>query len=233
VPKKLAVEELGSKARYRFADIIRAAYSAYAKKEGKPRWGDKTPPNAFDLPDLMRDFPDAQFIHIVRDGRDVCLSWAEVDWVKLDVRKAAKRWVRWVRAASHPSRLGPTQYYELRYEDLVQEPRRVLEAVCRFLGEPFDERMLEYHQQEHLVPEERRKFHTRLSQPPDASRVFRWRKEMSASNVRRFEAVAGSLLLRFNYEVSSPWRLPSYTHLVICRVGERVWGQCLTLAGAR
>lgn len=144
--------ELGEGEVFGYGDMLRAIYSAYARRAGKPRWGDKTPSNTFELPYLVREFPEAQFVHIVRDGRDVFLSWCKVDWARYDVVQAAKRWRHWVYEAYELGEtLGSTQYLQLRYEDLVRDPRSHLQAVCRFLREPFDERMLDYHQEQHLL----------------------------------------------------------------------------------
>lgn len=206
--KEVVLEELGTSATFRVSDILRGIYRAYARQHGKARWGDKTPSNTFELPFLIREFPDAQFIHIVRDGRDVYLSWLKVDWAHYDVTSAAKRWKPWVQAADRPGKsLGPEQYFRLRYEDLVPDPRGQLQRVCRFLNEPFDERMLRYHEERGLVPESRKQFHELLATPPDPSRVHGWKRHMSTRDVKLFERIAGTTLMKYGYDVRLATRL--------------------------
>ncbi|MDP3722831.1 MAG: sulfotransferase [Candidatus Omnitrophota bacterium] len=201
-------QELRPVDTFRFSDILRAIYAAYARKEGKPRWGDKTPSNTFELPYLLREFPEAQFVHIVRDGRDVFLSWCKVDWARYDVVQAAKRWRHWVHEAYELGEtLGSAQYLQLRYEDLVRDPRGHLHTICRFLGEFFDERMLTYHKECNLVPEPRRQFHQLLSSPPDASRTYTWMRQMPRADVKRFERIAGLTLIKYGYPVSLATRV--------------------------
>lgn len=218
------MQELRAGASFRYSDILRAIYGAYAKREGKQRWGDKTPWNTFDLPELIQAFPDAQFVHIVRDGRDVYLSWSQVDWVRYDVEAAAKRWRGWVWAAYRPGeRLGSKRYYQLRYEALIRRPCETLKAICQFLGEPFVENMLDYHTNEQLVPEEDRKFHQLLSRPPATSRVYRWKQEMQVAEVTRFERIAGPTLIKYGYDVVSPGlRIKAYAGFVTQRVRQRI-----------
>src|SRR5262249_5430083 len=57
---------------------IAAIFEAYAARVGKPRWGDKTPMYMRHLPLLERLFPDAQYVHLIRDGRDAALSFLEM-----------------------------------------------------------------------------------------------------------------------------------------------------------
>jgi len=89
-----------------FSDLLEVVYRTLARKRGKSRWGDKTPFNTFNMRELIKAFPNAQFIHIVRDGRDVHLSWREVDWCKgRDVRTSAEKWRGWVWSAYRPGKL--------------------------------------------------------------------------------------------------------------------------------
>lgn len=78
LPIEKVREQLGPTARAPYAEIMTAAYTAYAKSRGKTRWGDKTPRYVQHIPLLAELFPDARFVHIIRDGRNVALSYADV-----------------------------------------------------------------------------------------------------------------------------------------------------------
>lgn len=214
--------ELPSAASYRYGEILQAIYSAYATREGKPRWGDKTPGNSFEIHHLTAAFPDAQFVHITRDGRDVYLSlravsasgerWA-LPW--RDVTSAAKKWAWRERCAYQAGEpLGPGRYYRLRYETLAQDPSAALREVCRFLEEPFDARMLTYYKTHGLVPAHgATRKHRLLAQPPDPTRMYRWKREMAPADVRVFERLAGSALVKYGYDVSPSMRWRARAHL--------------------
>jgi len=201
-------------------DAIRSFYEAYAAGEGKPRWGDKSPPYTWKARRIQRALPEAHFIHIIRDGRDVALSLSEVSWGPADVTLAAEKWVSELRRARHRAQgLARRTYMELRYEDLVADPESVLRRVARFVDLPWDEAMLDYHRQAEqrmsremartlkplgggtITAEERARQHELVSRPPSSSRTGRWRTEMSAQDRAAFESVAGRLLANLGYEL--------------------------------
>jgi hypothetical protein len=118
-------------------------------KSGKSRWGEKTPAHVFHIDLIDEVFPEAQFIHIIRDARDVVRSLQNVEWSPRRIRWSVGRWTDSVAAGrSAGRRLGTGRYLEVRYEALTREPRKVVEDICSFLCEPFSESMLEFHRPE-------------------------------------------------------------------------------------
>jgi hypothetical protein len=188
-----------------FAEAIEAIYKLYAESRGKPRFGDKTPLYMQHLDVLERAFPDARYVHIVRDGRDAALSLLAMrrrPRFNLSrprgVGDFACAWRSEVGAARRFGRDHP--YLELRYEDLVAEPEARLREVCAFLGLEYEPAMLEYHRREDpgLLAD-----HPRLAQPPVAG-VRSWREELSRGETELFEAIAGDLLVELGYERAYP-----------------------------
>src|SRR5919198_2476996 len=112
-------------------DCIRAFYEACAAQQGKPRWGDKSPPYTYKAPRIQAALPEAHFIHIIRDGRDVALSLAEVSWGPDDITVAAEKWVGELRKARKRARnLDRGTYMEVHYEDLVTDPEPLLRRIA-------------------------------------------------------------------------------------------------------
>lgn len=184
-----------------FPAVMAAFHSAYAASRGKKRWGDKDPGNMHRIQELNRWFPDARFIHIIRDGRDACLSHLKQSFGYADILECAVGWqeeVQWVRRMGEI--LGE-RYHELRYEDLVNEPEPELRRICSFLNVAFDPEMLEYHERvSRSVPEEKRHIWPLLNKPPQKENLDRWRKEMSAGQRVAFEKRAGGMLRAMRYE---------------------------------
>jgi hypothetical protein len=188
-------------------EAIAAVFEAYASERGKPRWGDKTPLYMQHLPRLERLFPDALFVHLVRDGRDAALSYLSVPpgvmtegWGHpRDAAGFACQWATEVRAARElGGHVGQQRYLELRYEAVVADPAAELRRACAFAGLEYDDGMLGYVGQTDAV----RKVHQqRLNEPPRAG-VRNWRTEMQAEDRAAFESVAGGLLDELGYEVS-------------------------------
>ena len=126
-------------------DLIRLMVS----QSGKPRWGEKTPSHVFHLDLIDEVFPEAQFIHIVRNGKDVVKSLQNVGWATGGIRWSVRRWVDSVNAGrASGEKLGKGRYVEVRYEELTSKPEMVLPKLCEFLGESFFPQMLEFNRPE-------------------------------------------------------------------------------------
>lgn len=187
------------------SEFLETLYTAYARQNGAVRWGDKTPiyTNYIDL--LHTLFPRAQFIHIIRDGRDAILSMLEKYEQRefhVDVYFAARNWVRRIHAArTSGARLGPERYYEIRYENLVADPGRELQALCTFLNEPYVPEMTQPHELARKIVKPG-DFHDPVRHPPHIKSVGRWHQEMSEADLRLFTRVADDLLQELDYEPS-------------------------------
>jgi hypothetical protein len=191
-----------------FAEVIDAVYRAYADARGKARFGDKTPLYMQRLDLLERAFPGAQYVHIVRDGRDAGLSFVVMrrrprfSWAR--PRRLGDFACQWRLEVETARRFGATvgrgRYLELRYEDLVADPEEGLREVCGFLGLDFEPAMLEYHRAVDVsgLPD-----HPRLAQPP-TSGGRDWRAEMEPRDAELFEAIAGDLLAELGYPRAYP-----------------------------
>ncbi len=116
----------------------------------KQRYADKHTVYCFEIPLLETLFPNAAYVHIIRDGRDVAYSaldnltwsrhWRFADWTPKTYAQAAGWWSDHVHAArAAGARIGPARYLEVRYEALLAAPRETMAQIFEFLGEEFDE----------------------------------------------------------------------------------------------
>jgi hypothetical protein len=202
--------------------FLNALYHQYAQQYGAVRWGDKTPIYTSYIDLIHEILPQAQFAHLIRDGRDVAVSmldkWGEGEF-HIDIYFAARDWVRRVRQAqASGARLGRDLYYELRYERLVHDPERELRALCDFLGEPYVRAMGQPHRlaRKRLGPNS---FSAPVRQPPNSSRVGRWRRDMSAADQRLFDYVAGDLLAELAYERQQQELMPLREQVRLAALG--------------
>jgi len=190
---------------------LAALFSTYAAKQGKPRWGDKTPMYMRHVGLIERLFPDAQYVHLIRDGRDAALAFLDMPEGVVTRTWAHPRspagfaceWRTEVRRARELGRrLGRSRYAEVRYEDLVADTTGVIKSICEFAGLVFEPEMLEYAD---AVDVSTKPHHQRLLQPPTRG-VRDWRSQMGRSDALAFEAIAGDLLADLGYELlgSSP-----------------------------
>jgi hypothetical protein len=210
------------------AAAIECVYLAYAEKSGKRRWGDKTPSYVLSIPLLSSLYPSARFIHLIRDGRDVALSYLARPMFPRTIWEAAWRWRQMVSAGLSAGRpLGQHRYLEVRYEDLVTDPRAVLQRLCEFGGLELENSMLNYFEDVEgrlQTPVQFRQFQRGVAGPPTVG-LRDWRTQMTPADVLRFEAVNGSLLSDLGYErrhARIPRTLLAKAHLITTGVTCRV-----------
>jgi hypothetical protein len=184
------------------AAAIRRLYQLYAQKQGKARYGDKTPAYVHHMPTLAVLFPEARFVHLVRDGRDVALSTLDHPTMSKTPPELAIFWRRGVEKGRRAGgRLGSERYCEVLYENLVTDPEAVARSVCDFLELRFDPLMLRYHERasEIVRSTPHPRSHSRVHLPPTKG-LRDWRSQMSRKDVALFDVLAGELLQDLGYE---------------------------------
>ncbi len=201
--ERVAAELEGAGERVAYPDAIRAAYRAYAAAHGKTIWGDKTPRYIEHIPLVASLFPDARFIHIVRDGRNVALSYSHVNFGPKNVARAAELWKRRVaRGRADGRALGADRYIELRNEDLAADTESEVRKACGFLGIDFHPAMLdESERRKGVVAKTTHHFDPEAS---GRSRMSDWRHDMKPRDIETFESIAGDLLAELGYERCYP-----------------------------
>lgn len=210
--------ELSRLRPFTLSNGLRCFYRIYAARFGKPRWGDKTPKYGLHLNAIERLLPEAHFIHIIRDGRDVALSVKDLWFAPgKNVEAIAADWRRRILTARAQSRRC-RHYIEVRYEDVVINSEKILGEICRFIEVQFEPGINEYYRRApqrldeletmyikdegRIVPKENRLRWQRLTTtPPDSSRIYGWKTAMTRRDQLRYEAVGGDLLRELGYEI--------------------------------
>jgi hypothetical protein len=216
-PAPSLADTLGAITGPGFHDIVNGLMGAWASSQGKPRWGEKTPQHTLRWRTILEGFPNAQIIHLIRDGRDVMLSYKSAFFGPKHVYPLAIRWRQYLAAAAEARAcLGDKAFLHVRYEDLLAAPQKELRRICTFLGEKYAPEMLEYY----------RACKTSRRDPRDASNLRspvmthntgKWRTQMTNRELRIFEALAGSSLERHAYRraLAEP-RISKWEALACC-----------------
>lgn len=178
-----------------FADVVSQIYLSFATRDQKRRWGDKSPANTHHIALLAAGFPDAQFVHIIRDGRDAAQSFHR-RW-----RYSPRHTIwRWKSAVANGRRQGaalpPQRYMEVRYEVLTSAPEPEMRRICSFLGLPFDAAVLQ----------SAMRYMEREPDSANAGQMVKnsgkWQSYFSARQIRALEMLSGDLLSELGYPVS-------------------------------
>ena len=172
---------------------INAVMVHFANRENKTRWCEKTPMNAQHIEAIAEAFPNARFIHMIRDGRDAALSFQRR--FGFSPIMSIYRWKKTIQTArDQASRIAPGRYLEVRYESLSDSGEDCLRETCEFLGEDFESTMLQ--------PRKRR------GQDHEGTGFInnsqKWKQQLSASALEKLETLAGKQLHELGYETTNP-----------------------------
>lgn len=174
-----------------YAGVVAALFQLYAGFDGKRIWGDKYPHYMLHMPLLKELFPDAKFIHIIRDVRDNCLSNMKT-WGKRPLR-SAQLWVESIaQCRRDASRLGQ-DYCEVKYESLLQAPEVEIRKLCSFLGVDFEPTMTSLARPAENLGD------TRNAAQIVRSNMEKWRNEFSPDVVKQIEEISFQLLQDLGY----------------------------------
>jgi hypothetical protein len=177
-----------------YADLVLAVLQAVAMHLGKEIVGGKCPSLGWNLDAVYAMFPNAKVVHVVRDGRDCALSHYRMAWGFRNAYIAARRWLDYMqRTRAAGERVGPGQYMEFRYEDLLKDPASVLARLEGFI----------------LGHEDAGIRSCALAEIGDnglSGNFNKWKSDMSRREQGIFESVAGSMLGKLGYELTGSTR---------------------------
>jgi hypothetical protein len=163
------------------ADLVDIVFRTHLDRSGKVRIGDKTPPYINIVPQLKLIYPDAKFIHLIRDGRDVSISFIDAHFNGRCYHGAEFEWTKAIRSGiSYRSLPLARDILEVRYEDLVEQPENTVRSICEFLGEAFEPPMMAFYTRLDLVPERELGIHGKLGKPISRDAIGVWRVKLSS-----------------------------------------------------
>ncbi|MDI6710266.1 MAG: sulfotransferase [Thermoanaerobacterales bacterium] len=199
---RTAVDEIVGMVRERsFAGIYCAMHERFAQEQGKPRWGQKTPHNLYFVGPIKEAFPQAQFIYIVRDGRDASVDYLESSFGPMNIFCAAESWkMCWNFVKPWREKLTPQgDWLDVKYEDLCRKPEEVLRKVCEFLGEEYSTAMLDFYKTDIGKNRGSTRDHKPLGHAVSDRYVGIYKRLLSIRDQQVFAAVAGKELEEAGY----------------------------------
>jgi hypothetical protein len=191
-------------------DFLRIVMDEIAHRQKVQRWAVYDPDNVLHVPRIKRDIPEALFVHIIRDGRDIALSLNKMDGFKpfpwdgksRSIRETAVYWEWMVRTGQRYGREIPGDYIEIRYEELVSDPRRTLATLGQFLAHDLDHDRIQSAGLGRLS-ESNSSFREEESKPK-ATPVNRWKERLPQEEVAALESLVGACLQQLGYPLTIP-----------------------------
>ena len=214
-------EELSRDPGHSLAAGFRAVMKAKARTLGRGRWGDKTPLHSVYLKRIFRDFPRAKVVHVVRDPRPTVASLARMPWATPSLALNSYYCDQQVRAVLR----FDDRVHHVRLEDLLADPRPVMEHLLTFLEEPWDEAVLDH--ENHLIADDLPPFPWFMGatrnvrpRPPSEPSALKIPAELNPEWVRIIERMNRRTMERFQYP---PFSLSPEPNRIACfrtRYGE-------------
>jgi hypothetical protein len=185
-------------------DFLRILMEQICRKQGVERWAETTPEHLLYIRRIKETIPNALIIHVIRDGRDVALSWEKLNQIRCfpwDGRRPAMAagiyWEWIVNKGRAAGRTLGADYVEVQYEDLVRKPAQVLKSLEPFVDHDLDhERILEVGIGSVSAP-------NTAFKGEQQSPIGRWKTSLSPKELAEFETLTGDTLVDLGYEVTT------------------------------
>lgn len=181
-------------------EVFDALYRLYGESLGKPftLWGDKTPMLTHFVDYIYPEVPGAKYIFLIRDPRDVVLSYSKMkDHLASDPRYAIWKWNDSVR--SYDFLKQKTKVLLIKYEDLATSSEEVLKKTQEFLGVELIHNIAEQPREAGLLNVQRLSHLGNITNPINAGSVHNWRGKLSPEMIKMINSGVGSRLARFGY----------------------------------
>lgn len=192
-----------------YSELIDSIYSYY---KNSSLYGDKNNFYLSHIHTIKKIYPDAKFIHIIRDGRSVAASYINLNDAKLtskyapklpyEIEDIAAEWKKNIITIDTAlSNLCDSNYITVRFEDLVLNSTFTLNKLCFFLEKEYDKNMLYYYKttkDEGLEPDEYIQWKEKTKIPLQKEEAFKY-KQLSKSDLILFEKLTKNILSKYNY----------------------------------
>ena len=208
---------LHSKTPASYAELVGLIYQFYGETVGKPniRWGDKNNFYLNYIDQIKVIFPNAIFIHIVRDGRNVACSYKrlnkkvfisqEAPNLPSDIFEIASDWNNNLNAIRNSfNKFNHKNVKEIRLEDLTEHPRKVIVDLLKFIGEEYEEDVLNFYRMEESSGGEPTQYLSewkeKNTKPIQKEHREKYKEILSSSEISIFNRIASKNLSYYNYK---------------------------------
>lgn len=181
-------------------NLLASLLDLYAQAQGKQRCGEKTPQHLAHVDTILRCFPNAKIICLLRDGREVALSLRAMPWWgSSDLQAAADHWKLCLRQMESCVQQYPRQFKVIKFEELAAHPEATLTTVMNYLDERFEPDQLRTDVPSGVVLARSREWKGQALEAVDATRINGRRELASAAEIALLDQAVGDDLRRYGY----------------------------------
>lgn len=209
--KEYLISYLKERAPQSFADVNSVIYEAYLEQQGLEnlQWGIKAPVLIASIERIFEVFPEAKIVHVVRDGRDVSLSYRKIhenNKFQFGPKGIVATALYWIDGLRRVEELHDSSIYELQYENLLSRPEVEVKKLCTFLDIDYDSSMHENYQHSNtnknlILEKHKQTIHTKIENGIDSTNTKKYLSNMSKFDRFMFELIAVPYLDKYQYSI--------------------------------
>ena len=183
-------------------EITGTVFQQYSQTRHKSRWGDKRPYYIRYIPQLLKLYPDARIIHVIRNGHDCIASLKRMPWWNKNSIHSMLNWRHSIRMGVKAAGAFKDQFLEVRYEDIVRHPETQLKKICDFINVKYESGMLEFHLNTEInIPGYKKEWHHKTFKPLSDDAIDKGKEQLSENELILFSWCAGEELNLWNYDI--------------------------------
>lgn len=228
VLKKRLLTYVGNHSYGTICKAVYLEYNSLFNKESIDFIGDKNPGYAIYTKLLTKIFPEAKFIHIIRDYRDNFVSIKNVDFELPVPSLVVQKWKYFYKKFKKDSLSNPDSYRLQNYEKLARNPQTEFAQLCDFIGINYNESVFNFHEKKDDLLKQYpsgyiKTYHTSLLEKVNTSKIGVWKMQLSVNQVKIMDYTAGYIAEESGYEREykgfNPWisiiALPGRTYAAL------------------
>lgn len=181
--------------------IVNEIYTYYSEEKfpNFEIWGDKTPLNTLNLDWLNKLYPNAKYIHIIRDGRDVVSSYLKMGRYN-NTEDACRRWNKSIELGRKFGVDKGNNYYEIRYEEFVTSPKEEIKKVCNFLNIKHENGITNHKENNDILGDVNKlEHHNNLSRPINNDSIGKYERNLDKNEIKKIVSLIKDNLVELNY----------------------------------
>jgi Sulfotransferase family len=186
-----------------FYELLMQLYLERLGRDQVSYFGEKTPEHTGQLNKIKYTFPEAKFLFIYRDGRDVALSLRKVPWMQDNIYVNFRIWLYYYWHLRQARGDSQVEMLCLKYEDLVTNPSRQLGNVLNFLGLPYEHQVAAGHGNAEGIPAREYAWKARALEPIRSHRIGCWKHELTEEEIAVLETLGAEALRTLGYQLTT------------------------------
>ena len=195
----------GPTGREHFSRVAKA-YLQKLERTHISHFGEKSPEHQRRVPSILKTFPNAKFILLVRDGRDVAVSLTKVPWMPGDLYVGFELWLHYFKLQVRLLRQIPERICIVKYENLAANPAEYLGQILEFLGLPYEPQVVDGSGNCEGIPQYEYPYKQQALEPITTTRIGRWRDELAQEQISILERSGGDALWSLGYDLMTDCR---------------------------